>query len=311
MLPKLKTSIALILSLTVFNSKAQMFITIPDTVVGNNINLIISDSSKQFYPGFSTATIGYNGSYLGPTIILNKGQNVTLNVTNMLNDTTTTHWHGLHVAPMNDGSPHTPILSGNVWSPSFNVLDNAATYWYHPHLHGKTMEQVLMGASGLIIVRDSLEANLNLPRKYGVDDFPLVLQWKTFDSSSKQIVMSDELDNATLVNGVLNGQLNVPAQKVRFRVLNGSSHRYFNLAMNDNRTFQVIGGDEGLLNAPVSLNRLIISPGERYEIVMDFNGQVGNTYFLKHRHTTSGWLSWWASRCDGYGYTGNIRQYGF
>lgn len=283
MINKIKISIALMFVMTI--SKAQTFIPIPDTLSGSSINLNIADSSKQFYNGVNTSTIGYNGSYLGPTIILNKGQNITLNVKNKLKDTTTTHWHGLHVAPMNDGSPHNPIMSGKTWSPTFTVMDDAATYWYHPHLHGKTMEQVLMGASGMIIVRDAAERTLNLPRTYGVDDFPLVLQWKTFDATTKQIVMDDELDNATMVNGTLNGQLNVPAQMVRFRILNGSSHRFFYFAMNDNRNFKVIAGDESLLNAPVAVNKLMISPGERYEIIIDFSGQNGNTYYLKQLGT--------------------------
>ena len=64
--------------------KAQTALFIPDTLTGSNINLNIADSSNQFFPGFNTATIGYNGRYLGPTIILDKGQTVTMNVTNQL-----------------------------------------------------------------------------------------------------------------------------------------------------------------------------------------------------------------------------------
>lgn len=265
-------------------SKAQTPIMIPDTLSGSSINLYLKDSTKQFYTGINTATIGYNGSYLGPTIIMNKGQNITLNVHNQLNDTTTTHWHGLHIAPINDGSPHNLIMAGATWSPSFTSMDDAATYWYHPHLHMKTMKQVLKGAAGIIIVRDAVEGALNLPRTYGVDDFPLVCQWKTFDAN-KQIVMDDELDNATMINGNVNGYLNVPAQMVRLRLLNGSSHRFFEFAMNDNRTFQQIGGDESLLNAPVTMTKLMLAPGERAEIIVDFSGQNGNTYYLKQLGT--------------------------
>lgn len=265
---------------------AQTTVPIPDTLSGSTISLMIADSSYQFFPGQPTATIGYNGAFLGPTILLNKGQHVNMEVMNMLMDTTTTHWHGLHVSPANDGSPHTPIFAGTTWQPDFTVLDKAGTYWYHPHLHGKTMEQVLLGAAGMIIVRDSEEATLNLPRRYGIDDLPLALQWKTFDTLTNQLVMNDELDNAVMVNGAINGQLDVPAQMVRLRILNGSSHRFFYLAMNDNRNFNVIAGDESLLNAPVSMNRLMVSPGERYEIVVDFSGQAGSTFFLRQLGTS-------------------------
>jgi blue copper oxidase len=267
-------------------SKAQTPLFVPDTLSGSSILLQIKDSTHQFYTGVNTNTIGYNGALLGPTIILNQGQQVSLNVHNMMPDTTTTHWHGLHLAAMNDGSPHNPIMAGDTWSPTFTVMDKAATYWYHPHLHGKTMKQVVKGASGIIIVRDAEEAALSLPRQYGVDDFPLVCQFKTFDTITKQIVISDELDNVAMVNGGINNYLNVPAQMVRMRLLNGSSHRFFNFAMNDNRSFQQIAGDESLLDAPVMMTKLILAPGERAEIVVDFSGQSGNTYFLKQMGTT-------------------------
>ncbi|MCB0660887.1 MAG: multicopper oxidase domain-containing protein, partial [Saprospiraceae bacterium] len=152
---------------------SQTPLFIPDTLSGHEINLSIKEGSHSFYASHNTSTIGYNGNLLGPTIILHKGQSVQMNVANELNDTTTTHWHGLHVSPQNDGSPHNLIMANTTWSPKFEVMDKAATYWYHPHLHGKTMKQVIQGAAGMIIVRDDEESKLNLPRTYGVDDIPL------------------------------------------------------------------------------------------------------------------------------------------
>jgi blue copper oxidase len=139
-------------------SKAQTLIPIPPIVTGTNIDLMVQSGTTQFYSGFNTVTNGYNGNYLGPTIVLQKGQTVNFNVMNMLGEPTSTHWHGLHVAPMNDGSPHNPIAIGNTWSPSFTVMDNAATYWYHPHLDGSTMKQAIKGAAGFIIVNDPIES---------------------------------------------------------------------------------------------------------------------------------------------------------
>jgi len=269
----------LIISLSL-NNYAQTLIPIPELITGNNINLIIKDSTKQFYPGIITNTIGYNGSYLGPTILLKKGETVTLNVQNKLKDTTTTHWHGLHVAPMNDGSPHNPILVNNTWSPTFKVMDNAATYWYHPHLHGKTLKQVVKGAAGLIIVQDDEEASLNLPRNYGVDDIPLIFQFQTINTTTKQIEMNDEFDNVTMVNGTLNPMTNLPAQLVRLRLLNASSHRVLQLGFSDNRTFYQITSDDGLLNSPVQLTRLRLGSGERAEILVDLTGQSGSNVFI-------------------------------
>ncbi|MEK7253466.1 MAG: multicopper oxidase domain-containing protein, partial [Bacteroidota bacterium] len=216
----------------------------------------------------------------GSTILLEAGQQGKFNVHNTLDDTTTVHWHGLNVSPANDGSPHVVILPGETWSPAFPVLDKAGTYWYHPHPHGETMNQVLLGAAGFIFVRDAEEAALDLPRTYGVDDVPLVFQFKTFDAQ-KQIVLEDEADNAFLVNGVVDGVLESPAQVVRYRLLNGSSHRYFKFGFADNRQFHQIASDAGLLDAPVALTRLEIAPGERAEILVDLSGEQGNTLTLK------------------------------
>lgn len=265
---------------TVTTAVPFTIIPMPDTLSGSDINLTIADSTNQFFSGFNTNTIGYNGRYLGPTIILNKGQTVNMHVTNMLMDSTSTHWHGLHVAPANDGGPHTLIAPGETWNPSFTVMDNASTYFYHPHMHGMTMEHVVKGAAGLIIVRDSVEASLNLPRTYGVDDIPLVCQYQHMDSTTKQIIVEDMLDNIFMVNGVLNPMVNVPAQVVRLRILNASSSKVLQFGFNDNRTFYQIGGDDGLLSTTVPLTRLRLGSGERAEILVDFSGQNGSTCFI-------------------------------
>ena len=106
---------------------AQTAIPIPDTLAGDVIGLTLQHGTREFYPGTATQTIGYNGNFLGPTIILNKGQQVTMTVHNQLGDTTTTHWHGLHVAPANDGGPHSPVMDGETWSPSFTVKTSGQT----------------------------------------------------------------------------------------------------------------------------------------------------------------------------------------
>ena len=257
----------------------QNLLSIPDTISGTIFNLNVLDTSKVFYPGFTTKTYGINSKYLGPTLFLNKGDSVSLQVNNQLTDTTTIHWHGLHVAAMNDGGPHNFILPNSIWNPKFKVRDQAAMYWYHPHLHMKTNKHVSLGAAGLIIVRDSVEKSLNIPRKYGIDDFPLVIQSKCFDTN-KQIIFGNASDSVILVNGTLNPYLPIPAQVVRLRILNASPERVYNLGLQGNLTFYQIGTDGGLLDAPVALSRLRLAPGERAEILVDFSGKMGQTINL-------------------------------
>jgi len=88
---------------------------------------------------------------------------VDIYVNNQLGASTTMHWHGVHVSAENDRGPHTVIESNDIWNPHFTVMDNAGTYWYHPHLHQNTNLHVSKGIAGFIIVRDNEEAALNIP----------------------------------------------------------------------------------------------------------------------------------------------------
>ncbi len=277
----MKKLVALIIvfSVSINIAKSQNLLAIPDTISGTEFNLNIYDTSKVFYNGYTTNTFGINAAYLGPTLFLNKGDSVNMHVANELMDTTTIHWHGLHVSAMNDGGPHIVIPPSTIWNPSFKVRDHAAMYWYHPHLHMMTNMHATMGAAGLIIVRDSTEATLNLPRTYGIDDFPIVIQSKCFDAN-KQILVDNASDSVMMVNGTLNAYLPAPAQVVRLRVLNASSERVYNLGFQGNLAFSQIGSDGGLLNAPVSLTRLRLAPGERAEILIDLNGKEGQSINL-------------------------------
>lgn len=256
-------------------------LTIPDTINSNTVHLYVKDTVHEFVSGIETNTYGISASYLGPTIIMDKGDFVQLNVHNLLDETTTMHWHGMHVAPEDDGGPHTAILAGETWSPDFTVLDEATTFWYHPHLHEKTNEHVSKGAAGMIIIRDEEEAALALPRTYGIDDIPMILQSKAFDASWQIEFGGGTVDDVMLVNGVIEPYVDVPAQMVRFRMLNGSTGRTFNIGVSDNRNIFQIGSDGGLLNAPVAINRIVIAPGERMEFVIDLSGDESETLYLK------------------------------
>jgi bilirubin oxidase len=276
----MKRTLLFILATLPFLGVAQNQIVYPDTLSGTTFNLNMHTDSVQFLPGTKTFTNAFNQySYLGPTLLLNKGDVVTMNVTDNVNDTTTLHWHGLHVPAMADGGPHTYILAGDTWSPSFTVMNNASTFWYHPHTHMKTGQQAMRGAAGMIIVRDSIEATLDLPRRYGIDDFPIVVQSQQFDSAN-QVMWRGMQDSILLVNGTQNPMTVFPSQVVRMRLLNASQERNFNFGFTGNRSFYVIGNDGGLLNAPVSVNRIRLSPGERAEILVDLSALSGQTLYL-------------------------------
>ncbi|MCA9278930.1 MAG: multicopper oxidase domain-containing protein [Phycisphaeraceae bacterium] len=264
--------------------------------------------ATRFYPfTVDTPTAGYNGSYLGPTLEVRKGEQVRIRVTNHLGDhDTTTHWHGLHVPGDMDGGPHQTIHLNETWEAVFPILNRAATCWYHPHPHammslggrdpGGTAQQVYEGLAGMFIIRDDETDQLAIPQTYGEDEFPLVLQDKSFNpdgtlfhlfpAGSGQIAL--RRGGSFLVNGVVSAEQETPAQVIRFRVVNGSNARFYNLGIDDGRSFYQIGSDGGMLTAPVKLTRLLIGPGERMDVLIDFSSDLGQRVTLRSYNSELG-----------------------
>ncbi len=240
--------------------------------------LTVRNGVAEFFLGRSTATLGYNGNFLGPTIRVRNGQRFRLNLTNDLQETTTLHWHGLHVPAKWDGGPRQPIPPGATWSPEFTIKQQAATLWYHPHALGLTGEQVYRGLAGFFLIDDEYSDMLDLPKTYGVDDIPLVFQDRRFDFSgqfayrlSMHDIINGVVGNYLLVNGVLKPTLSVPKGLVRFRILNGSNSSIYRLGLSDNRQFHIIASDGGFFSRPQAVTSMILSAGERAEILVDFS----------------------------------------
>lgn len=263
-------------------SQSQNPLFIPPALSGTSFNLDVQNGVTQFFPGINTPTYGINGPLLAPTLILQKGDWITMHVTNNLTgngNATTMHWHGLHVPAPADGGPHQVIPQGTTWSPNFQVMNNAGTFWYHPHGDNKTDLHVSKGLAGMILVKDSAEATLTLPRTYGVDDFPVIIQSKCFDILN-QIAIATVFDTTMMVNGTLNPYLQVPAQVVRLRLLNGSSDRSYLIGLSNNMNFHLIGTDGGLIDSSLTLNRIRLSNGERAEILLDLASYQNDTIYL-------------------------------
>jgi suppressor of ftsI len=237
-----------------------------------HFTLTMQKGSTEFSPEKKADTWGLNGSYLGPTIKVSRGDHVSFDVENKLDEASTLHWHGMKLPAVMDGGPHQMIEAGEMWSPNWTIDQPSATTWYHPHLHGKTAQHVYRGLAGMFLIDD--EDSDKLPSIYGVDDIPLIVQDKLFTSDGQLSEEDDTtfgtLGNEILVNGTYDPFLKVTARQVRFRLLNGSNARAYNFGFTDDRSFQLVANDAGLLQEPVTLNRFMLSPGERAEIVVKF-----------------------------------------
>jgi FtsP/CotA-like multicopper oxidase with cupredoxin domain len=234
--------------------------------------LTAQKGSTEFLRGKRTTTWGYDGAYLGPTIIANRGDAVRVNVTNRLGVATTVHWHGMHLPAAMDGGPHQTVSPGTTWSPHWRIDQPATTLWYHPHPHGETLEQVTRGLAGMVILHDQVEAALNLPHEYGVDDIPVIVQDRRFDAGG-QFTNDTQgfigpIGDRILVNGAIGVYLPVTTDVVRLRILNASDARIYDFGFSDGRSFDLIGTDGGLLAAPNAMTGIRLSPGERAEVLV-------------------------------------------
>lgn len=269
-------------------------LVVPPVLTGvgpnNDYYLRAHDSSYTISDGtdtFRVNTMSYNNlPILGPTIIWNTGDSVRMHLHNETGMTSTCHWHGAHVPAWCDGGPHDSIMMDSTWNPYFKVMDPPSTMWYHPHLHMHTESQVQMGMAGMIIINDPADPfYASLPHTYNVDDFPLVLQDKNLLALSPGTGYIDtccSMGPTTVVNGVHAPVLTVPAQRVRFRILNGASERAFNLSFSDSTTYYVIATDAGYTAAPVQMDtgHVLMGGGERIEWEVDFTGRQGDTLYL-------------------------------
>ncbi|GHJ49148.1 multicopper oxidase [Catellatospora sp. TT07R-123] len=222
----------------------------------------------------ATPTRGYGGSYLGPTLRAARGEQVVVDVANGLDEATTLHWHGMHLPAGMDGGPYQGIEPGTTWSPTWQIDQPAATLWYHPHPHGRTAQHVYQGLAGMFLVDDPATDVAALPHEYGVDDFPVIVQDKKFhgdgrlDDTAPFLSGIGVLGDTVAVNGTVGPYLEVTTQRVRLRLLNASNARSYDFGFADGRTFALVGSDGGLLPRRADLSRIMLSPGERAEIVV-------------------------------------------
>ena len=232
-------------------------------------DLTAQAGTREFVSGRTSETWGFNGAYLGPTLRAERGERVVINVHNELDEATTVHWHGMHLPARADGGPHQLIEPGGTWTPTWQIDQPAATLWYHPHPHGETEHHVRRGLAGMFILDDEQEAAaLDLPRRYGFDDIPVIVQDQRLGDGGGEQGPTGRLGDTIVVNGTVGPYLEVTTEHIRLRLLNASTARMYSFGFSDDRSFALIATDGGLLEAPYEATRIQLAPGERAEIVL-------------------------------------------
>lgn len=263
------------------------------TQAGANFT-ITAQSTTVNLKGANIPVLGYQPkSLLGPSFKINKGETVNILLQNNLSEHTNIHWHGLKIPALMDGHPDQLANVGGTFRYQFTVNQRAGLSWYHPHPHEHTGKQVFQGLAGLFIINDAEEAALNLPSDQY--ELPLIIQDKritengiTYNPSMEE-VMAGYMGPSILVNGNDSPFTNVSTRFYRLRILNGSNARIYNLAWSNNADMVIIGNDGGLLNKPSAVKEILIAPGERLDVLVNFSGNaIGTEIFLVNKTFSNG-----------------------
>lgn len=233
-------------------------------------DLTAGDFEWEISPGKKISAWGFNGQVPGPTITANVGDTLVIRVKNNLREPTTVHWHGLRIPASMDGTGvvQQPIAPGETFEYRFTLPD-AGTYWYHSHVNETV--QVERGMYGALIVKEESDPVTDGERIFLIDDMKLTPQGRFTEPVWFVPRIVERHDgrqgNTLLINGKETPVIGIHAGQVeRWRFINSSSARYVYLYLSG-KSFQIIGTDGGLIEHPVTVDRILLTPGERVDIV--------------------------------------------
>ncbi|MFN8155742.1 MAG: multicopper oxidase family protein [Bacteroidia bacterium] len=235
-----------------------------------NYDFVASEFDWEIAPGRIVKVWGFNNQFPGPEINANIGDTVVVKVTNKLKEPTSVHWHGICLPAAMDGTDANQelIMPGDTFEYRFEV-NVAGTFWYHSHANETV--QMERGMYGPIVVNETTELKVDNDRVFMIDDMKIdaennftVPGW----ALPRLIEKHDGREGDTLlINGMVDPAIHVHAgQQERWRFINSSSARYFMLHL-EGRAFKVIGVDGGLLENARTVSSVLITPGERVDII--------------------------------------------
>ena len=244
----------------------------------------------------------YNGSYPAPTIQVRSGDTLRIHLTNSLSmlgtnilghdrDITNLHTHGLHVSPSgNADNMMIMLMSRDTFDYEYDLSMQApgTLNFYHPHIHGSVAEQYWGGMAGALEVADGIDV------LSGIETHLLFIKDITLSGSepepytSRMDYMHGKEGNTVMVNGLVNPVLSVhPGQVQRWRIINASNARFYKLSL-ESHTLYVVGTEGGLLDKPYPMSSLLVSPGERVDILIKANQSSKNYRLLSLPYSRGG-----------------------
>jgi FtsP/CotA-like multicopper oxidase with cupredoxin domain len=244
----------------------------PDIV---EIDLEARTATKTYLDGKSTTVWSYDGTVPGPVIEAKAGDKLIVHFKNSLPMETTIHWHGIRVPNAMDGAlaVQKPVPEGGSFTYEFQLPD-AGLFWFHPHV--MTDIQTQRGLYGVIRVRGPNEPTADAEKIVVLDDVLLNKDGSFTDPIDDDTAMLGREGNVLLVNGKTMPALEMQAGAAeRLRLVNVANGRFFNLSLAGTK-LRVIGTDGGLVPHPYDTDKLLIAPGERYDVMLIPQGEPGD-----------------------------------
>jgi len=199
------------------------------------------------------------------------------------------HLHGARTRSVDDGYPDDWYVPGKSRVCRYPMQQEASALWFHDHAMGINRLNIYAGLFGMFLVRDAAEDALNLPR--GPYELPLILYDRevTTDGALYYPTSGDPAapwvpefsGDAIIINGKIRPFADVEPRLYRLRILNAANSRFFSLSSTNGPLIQ-IGSDQGLLAAPVSVEHLMLAPGERVDILLDLSAAAGKNVHLRN-----------------------------
>lgn len=281
----------LLLLLTSYTAVAQKTI---------RYDLYVGDTMVH-YSGKMKHALAINGAIPGPTLHFTEGDTAEIYVHNTLNEETSIHWHGLILPNQEDGVPYLttqPIKAGQTHKFRFPIVQHG-TYWYHSHtmfqeqsgmygsivfhqrdaapqkeevvllsdwtdIHPHQVNRMLHNASDWFAIKKGSTQSYAEAVKKGYFGTKVTNEWKRMNAMD----VSDVYYERFLTNG--QPQAAAPAykagDKVRLRVVNGSSSTYFWLNYSGGKLTVV--ANDGADVEPVEVDRLLVGVSETYDVIV-------------------------------------------
>ena len=253
----------------------------PPTLVSHDgvLNTTLSATPYTIHVNHRTwEGMEYDGSAPGPTLVICRGDRVSVKLINKLPIPTNLHVHGLHVSPQGDSDNiflTVNPLQAQQYSYQIPFDQSPGTDWYHPHYHPLVDAETTAGMLGAIIVQGGLDKTLaNIPQRLIV-----IHGGKPTPPGGKPLAIPGVKPGQLkpppspgpaelLVNGIYQPTLHIsPGQLQRWRVVNGTGERYVKLAL-PGSTFQLLAVDGNTLHEMRAESQILIGPGERVEVLV-------------------------------------------